>query len=161
MKGPVGTWVEYEILSFIVRGSSCFLCQMLNFSSSSRSVAPGSAASASLVINGHYLVPPLIYGIRNSGGQPNNLCFRKILTIKPLLDAEVWELLSYENAANAKEVKLGWIKVRRLTLPGLPGTVLILALKASYPRSPLRPGWAGVVGHHGKEEEAFFVAAWR
>lgn len=86
MKGPVG--IEYEILSFMVGRNLCFLCQMLNYSSGSQHVVPGSAASASLVINGYYLVPSLTYRIRNSESGPSNSCF-KILTNKPLLDAKV------------------------------------------------------------------------
>lgn len=147
---PGGTWVESEILSCTVGGSLCFLCQMLNWSSGSQSVAPGSAASASFVINGPYLVPSLTSQIRNSGNGPGNICFKKILTIKPLLHAEVWKLLSYKNGANAKEVRLGWVKVRRLTCPGLPGTVPVSSLKAPHPRSSFRLGPTAMVGHPGK-----------
>lgn len=147
---PGGTWVESEILSCTVGGNLCFLCQMLNSSSGSQSVAPGSAASASFIINGPYLVPPLTSQIRNSGDRPSNICFKKILTIKPLLHAEVWELLSYKNGANAKEVRLGWVKVGRLTWPGSPGTVPVSSLKAPHPRSPFKPGPTVMVGHPGK-----------
>lgn len=52
-----------------------------------------------------------------------------------------------------------WLGKRRTNLSWLPGTVLILTLKMLYPRSFLRFGQTGMVGHTGKREEVLFVAA--
>lgn len=40
MRGSDGLLIEYEILSFIMGGNLRFLCQMLNYSSGSRSMVP-------------------------------------------------------------------------------------------------------------------------